>query len=191
MLKQTYEWQKHIDHLVWGSGFSPAFTNVWNSFIKDCSTDVLTTSLLDDYPELADLQAAARHRNTSTWMCLSSIWVCWHSFENLCALLFHLSTVIKTMCFTFVCPLVEDSDLLFVKWSTKSHFGNWFKSFNIVHMKILYHPIIYNDKGCIYIFTTSSMVASGEGTGFVLFCFFLVVAPVHSPGLSERSCTYL
>lgn len=103
------------------------------------------------------------------------------------------------MCFTFVCLITHCHMPPLIGW--------WFTICQMVH-KI---PILVIDLKLLTLsvwkftehvnplfimtgdhFTTSSMVASGEGTGFFFSFFFLhVLAHFHSPGLPKRSCTYL
>lgn len=87
------------------------------------------------------------------------------AFEDLCALLSHLSKhqhyVNHMFCIqphhtlSFMCPISLDRDLLFVKWSMESPCGHGVKMLNVVCMRVLpgaCRPIIYNDRGSFYYF---------------------------------------
>lgn len=125
--------------LLWASGFSRFLTSSVNYYYTfPCSTwDALATRSTT-FPILI----LFKPQSTAARTCPSWTRACWYSliFYVLCCRTCHNTTVIFTMCFTFVglitlflikpSPLL-DGDLLFVKWAMKSPFDNWFKSSNM------------------------------------------------------------
>lgn len=183
--------------------FVAKHTSIVKLVFKDFSTsDVITTSLLDHFSDLAVLHHRLtqkhKHQNISE-LNLGML----TQFDNLCALLLHLSkhphytNHMFYICLPhhtlFICPLLLDSDLLFLKWSIKSPFGNWFKASTLFGWKFFteYVSPLFKMTGSFYYFLHGYIRRRHWFFFLSFFFFFTCLNPFSLSGTSKRSCKYL